>query len=202
MCSLLFASPQATEKLTDGVVYNLLKDFSLPLLAIIWAVYSYLKQNRKKLSIRQLGDQYSNSITSQEGSRTSYSVEVAITNDSPQAPIVIAWYDIELPWNEASLDPLPDPKDSDKPLDFYSYTTPAFSIQLDRENVLNHRRYQSGKLAPGEGFRGYFLAKGDMPIPNDLAIYEKDRCDRFIEAKFVVKDTTGREYKSPIHLHY
>lgn len=147
-----------------------------------------------------MGDQYSDAIVSSEGLRTFYSLEVAITDDSPQASIVIAWYEIELPWNEPNFDPLPDPTDLDSSKSFY--TVPVPIQQIDRDQVLNHRRYQSGKLAPGEVLRGYFPAKGDMPIPSNLKITEKDRCDRFIDAKFVVQDTTGKEYKSPIRLHY
>jgi hypothetical protein len=194
--------------ITGSLAYNLLKDFSLPLLAIIWAIYSYFRQSRRKLSIRQVGDQYSDRIvTMVDGSLTYYSVEVAITNDSPQATIVIAYYDIELPWNEPNLDPLPDPEDMDKPVEFYKFPT-EFSlhtnmyVELHRRKVLNHQRFQRGRLAPGDAFRGSFLAKGEMPIPTDFRTGVKEGADRFIEAKIVVQDTTGREYKAPIYLFY
>lgn len=196
MNSLLFVLVQTTEKLSDGVVYNLLKDFSLPLLAIIWAVYSYLRQNRKIISIRQVGDQYSDRIESSPDLLTTYSVQVAITNDSPQANIVIAYYDIEPPWNEPNLEPAFDPKEADPPRDFYSVG--KYAIQVHRDEVLNHRRFHQGKLSPGDAFRGWFIAKGENPIPDDL----KGISNRCIDANFVVQDTTGREYKSTVHLHF
>jgi len=193
----MLALQESKQPLTQGVAYNLLKDFSLPLLAIIWGIYSYLRQSRRKLSIRQVGDQYSDRIDSPHGAMTSYSVEVAITNDSPQATIVIAYFDIELPWNEPNLSPHFDPRQLDPPKEFN--TVGSFNVQVDRDAVLNHRRYQNGRLAPGDVFRGYFLAKGDNPIPDDL---KSSDGNRWIEAKFVVQDTTGREYRSPVHLHY
>jgi hypothetical protein len=183
---------------TNTLTYKFLKDFSLPLLAIIWAIYSYTRQHKRRLSIRQVGDQYSDRIDSPGNGRTAYSVEVAITNDSPQAAIVIAYYDIQLPWNEPNLDPHMDPQTQEPPQEFYSVGG-SYNIQISRDEVLNHRRFQSGRLGPGEAFRGYFLAKGDNPIPEDIR--SKDR-DRWVEAKFVVQDTTGKEYRTKIHLHY
>jgi hypothetical protein len=194
---IAFALQQNKPTLTDSITYNFLKDFSLPLLAIIWAVYTYYRQTNRKLFIRQVGDQYSDRIESAPDARTSYSVEVAITNDSAQAAIVIAYYDIEVPWNEPNLDPLMDPRSTDPPKEFY--TIHCFNMQVSREDVLNHRRFQNGKLMPGDTFRGYFLAKGDNPIPDDL---RRDSNQRWIEAKFVIQDTKGREYRSPIYLHF
>lgn len=192
-----FALQQNKPTLTDSLAYNLLKDFSLPLLAIIWAVYTYHRQTNRKLSIRQVGHQYSDRIESAPGARTSYSVEVAITNDSAQAAIVVAYYDIELPWNEPNLDPLMDTRSTDPPMEFY--TIHSINMQVSREEVLNHRRFQNGKLMPGDTFRGYFLAKRDNPIPDDL---KRDSNQRRIEARFVIQDTKGREYRSPIYLHF
>lgn len=110
---------------------------------------------------------------------------------------MIAYYDIELPWNEPNFDPLMDPKSLDPPTEHY--TIHSVNMQVPREEVLNHRRYQNGRLAPGEAFRGYFLAKGDNPIPDDL---KQGGGERWIEAKFVVQDTMGRQFRAPIYLHF
>lgn len=196
----MFVLWQEATHLSDGTVYKLLKDFSLPVLALIWAVYSYWRQTRKKLSIRQVGHQYSDRIISVEGCMTSFAVEMAITNDSPQASIVIAYYDIELPWNEPNLNPLDDPRDldSDELVEYYS--PPGWlGLQVDRDRVLNHRRFQNGKLAAGEAIRGHFLTKGEMQIPTDL---RTNNLDGYIDAVFIVQDTTGKEYKAPICLHF
>jgi hypothetical protein len=193
---LAVAIEQNTGGITETLVYKLLRDFSLPLLAFIWAIYSFWWQKRKIVSIRQVGDQYSDRIEFSPDSLTSYSVQVAITNNSPQATIVIAYYDIEPPWNEPSLEPAFDPKEADLPRDFYSVG--KHGIQVRREEVLNHQRFHQGKLGPGDAFRGWFIAKGENPIPDDL----KGIDNRWIDAKFVVEDTTGREYKSIVHLHF
>jgi hypothetical protein len=203
IASAAAAPQQGIEAITNSFAYKLLRDFSLPLLAIIWAVYSYIMQNRRKLSIRQVGDQYSDKIGSLGDVMCSYSVEVAITNDSPHATVVIAYYSIELPWNEPNLEPIFDPRDSGDAEEFYRFESePGIRMTLDRERVLNHQRYQHGKLAPGEALRGYFLARGVNPVPDDLKTPKGDRCGRWVDAKFVVQDTTGKEYRAPIHLHY
>jgi len=64
------------------------------------------------------------------------------------------------------------------------YTIHSINMQVSREEVLNHRRFQNGKLMPGDTFRGYFLAKGDNPIPDDL---KRDSNQRRIEARLLYK---------------
>jgi hypothetical protein len=196
---LLLVLAQSTERLSEGVFYNLLKDFSLPLLAIIWAVYSYLRQSRRKLSIRQVGDTRLDKIIQINEHQVAYCVEMVITNDSPNASIVIAYYNLQLPWKEPGLEPLSDPMEAVIPCDLYE--APGIHIKLHRDQVLNHRRYQLGKLAPGDAFRGHFLAIGHNPIPSDLL---SDERRTHIEASFIVQDTTRKEYKSkkPIELYF
>ncbi len=173
-------------------LYTVLKDFSLPLVALIWAVYSWSRENKRVLSIRQVGDQFSDRIAS--NGMTTFSIEVVVTNDSPRANIVIAYYDLELPWQDDELDPLFDPIELDPPSE--SYKIHPESIQVSRDKVLNHRRYQNGKLGPGEAFRGHFLAKGGSPVPEDL------RRTGPIEVRFIVEDTRHKQYRSgPMYLH-
>jgi hypothetical protein len=176
-------------------VYTVLRDFALPLVAVFWAVWSWYLDNHRVLSIRQVGDSFSDRIAGAPDSLTTFSIEVAITNDSPRANIVIAYYDLELPWKDVDFHPLLDPRDFDPPSELY-WIHPE-SIQIPRDKVLNHRRYQNGKLGPGEAFRGYFLAKGGSPIPEDL------RKTEAIEVQFVVEDTRGKQYRSgPLFFHY
>ena len=161
---------------------------------LIWAVYSWYRDNKRVLSIRQVGTSFSDRISSGPGGAMNFSIELAITNDSPRANIVIAYYSLELPWKDDDLDPLLDPTEFDPPSEFYQIHPE--SIQVSRETVINHRRYQNGKLSPGEAFRGHFLARGGNPIPEDLRQTE-------VEARFVVEDTRGNEYRSgPIYLHH
>jgi hypothetical protein len=107
---------------------------------------------------------------------------------------VIAYYELVLPWKDDDLDPLFDPRDLDPPSEFYEIHPE--SIHVPRDKVLNHRRYQNGKLSPGEAFRGSFLAKGGSPIPQDLRRKEP------VEVRFIVEDTKGKQYRSdPMYLH-
>ncbi len=170
-------------------LYAVLKDFSLPLAALIWAVYSWYRDNRRILSIRQVGSSITDRVTNVCGSFSTFSVEVAITNDSPRANIVIAYYYLELPWKDDEIDPLWDPQELYPPSDFYEipFTVP---LKVPRNAVLNHRRYQNGKLAPGEAFRGSFLAKGHELVPQDLPKQDG------IEVRFIVQDTRGKRYRS------
>ena len=177
-------------------LYTILKDFSLPLVALTWAVYSWYRDNKRVLSIRQVGDTYSERVADTPTGITTFSIEVVVTNDSPRTNIVIAYYDLELPWKDDDFDPVFDPRELDPPSDFYKIHPE--SIQVERDEVLNHRRYQNGNLGPGEAFRGHFLAKGGGPIPEDLR-----RTDR-VEVRFTVQDTKGKEYRSGamyLHLH-
>src|SRR5208283_2481555 len=100
-------------------LYAVLKDFSLPLLALIWAVYSWRRDNNRVLSIRQVGHEYSDRVAGTPNGFTTFSIEVVITNDSPRANIVIAYYDLELPWKDDTLEPLFDPADLDPPSALY-----------------------------------------------------------------------------------
>ncbi len=43
-------------------LYAVLKDFSLPLAALIWAVFSWYRDNKRVLSIRQVGHEYSERV--------------------------------------------------------------------------------------------------------------------------------------------
>ena len=179
--------------------YTMLKDFGLPIAVLTWAVLSHLRQSRKRLSIRQVGCSVTDTVTQQDG-RTLFQFEVVLTNDSPHATIVIAYYDLKFPWNDPDFEPLLDPMENAPPSNVYSIY--GRSIHFDREYVINHRRYQFGKLAPGDAIRGFFLAKGLQPIPSDLLSVKKElRC---IEAPFIVEDTAGKQYKSkrPIELYY
>ena len=173
---------------------TILKSFSLPLAALIWAVYSWHRDNKRVLSIRQVGDSFSDRIAGAPDSLTPFSIEVAITNDSPRANIVIAYYELVLPWKDDDLDPLFDPHDLDPPAEFYQIHPE--SIHVPRDKVLNHRRYQNGKLSPGEAFRGNFLAKIGSTIPEGLRRKEP------VEVRFIVEDTKGKQYRSdPVYLH-
>lgn len=168
--------------------YSWLKDVWLPVTALIWGGWTYYRQNLRRLSIRQVGGSVTDRVTRVNDTVTTFQVEVAITNDSPHATVVIAYYHLELPWNDPQFEPLPDPVPRDV------YKMPGSSLEWQREWVINHRRYQFGKLEPGDCFQGLFLARGLNPLPRDLVAKSG------IEIQFVVQDTRGKMYKRPVTL--
>jgi hypothetical protein len=179
------------------------KDFGLPVAVLVWgvlwSVYSFWRLNRRRLSIRQVGSSITDTVSRRQ-SVTSFRVEVAIANESPHASIAIAYFNLELPWNEPQMRPLEDPRELVPATDFYTEYPSGIRTHLD--NVLNHRRYQYGTLAPGAVIRGFFLATGVEPIPEDLlAVTGRPR---HVDAPFIVEDTTGKIYRSrkPMKLFY
>ena len=168
--------------------YPWLKDIWLPFAALIWGGWTYFRQSLRRLSIKQVGGSITDRVTRVNDTFTSFQVEVAITNDSPHATVVIAYYHLELPWNEPHFEALDDPAPSGV------YRMPGTSMEWPREWVLNHLRYQFGKLDPGDCFRGHFLARGYNPLPADLI--RKDG----VEIQFVIQDTRGKVYKRPVVL--
>ncbi len=119
---------------------------------------------------------------------TTFALQVVVTNDSPRANIVIAKYGIKPPWNDTEIEPLDDPEESSPPRN--RYTVYGSYIDFPRDSAINHRRYQNGKLQPGDSIRGMFVAKGIQPIPADL----RSRTNEGIEVEFTVTDTKGKRY--------
>ena len=91
--------------------YTVLKDFGLPLAVFGWGLLSSFQQNHRRLSIRQVGSSVTDTVAHSSDTSTVFTFELVITNDSPHATIVIAYFDLDLPWHE-DIDPLSDPKDS------------------------------------------------------------------------------------------
>ena len=171
--------------------YTVLKDFAVPLTALAWGILIWWRDNRRVLSIHQIGSSITSRVSEVEGQDiTTFALdEIIITNDSPKANIVIAHYDVKPPWADPDIEALPDPKEGSPASD--SYTVYSSDVDHPREWVINHHRFQYGKLAPGDTIRGAFLARGKAPIP-------RERCrqrQNGIEVAFVVTDTKGNTYR-------
>ncbi|MGA3189625.1 MAG: hypothetical protein ABSF22_21170 [Bryobacteraceae bacterium] len=103
---------------------------------------------------------------------------------SPPIHQVIADYSLEVPWNEDNWKLVQDPKEIQQ-TNYRVYDT---FIDYPRDMGINHRRFEEGKLGPGDTIRGLFFAHGTAPIPADL--YQGE----WIHARFVVTDTEGKRY--------
>jgi len=151
---------------------------------LVWGIWSWLRAERRKLSIQQHGDNIINTAYHRAEFSTLFMLDVSVTNDSPKRTIVISHYDLELPWNDPDVRPLSDPAETEQTLYRFSDTL----IEYPRDIVVNHRRLDLGKLNAGDTIKGLFMARGRAPIPRDLYTGE------WIPVNFVVVDTEGKRY--------
>lgn len=155
-----------------------------------WAVWSWWRNERRVLSVHQHGDSAINCAHQPRDGCTIFMIEVSLTNNSPKRTIVIKDYWLEPPWREDRWWPIHDPKEIEEK-NYRIYDT---FIDYPREMAINYRRFEEGKIGPGDTIRGLFFAHGSAPIPVDLYGGE------WIRARFVVTDTEGRRYVKPIGL--
>jgi len=160
------------------------------LLGVTFAVWSWLRSERRKLSIQQHGDNIINTVYHRTEFSTLFMLEVSITNDSPKRTIVISHYELEFPWNDPDFSPLRDPADNEEPRYHFHDTL----IEYPRDMVMNHRRLELGKLNPGDTIKGLFMARGRASIPHDL--YQGE----WIPVTFIVVDTEGKCYAKKMGL--
>lgn len=105
-------------------------------------------------------------IEARNGEPTIYQLDVSITNDSPRRPVVIAGYRLLPPWNDEYISLLPDPHEAVPRAS--EYKTRSWAIGRPRDEVLNHRVNDKGKLAVGDNITGTLLFQGTQPIPQKL----------------------------------
>ena len=157
---------------------------------LAWTVWSWCRSERRVLTIHQHGDNIINCVHHHRDLCTTFMIQVAVTNDSPKRTIVIADYWLEVPWKEDGWWPIGDPKEMDQ-THYVVYDT---FINYPREMGINHRRFEEGRLGPGDTIRGLFFAHGTASIPADL--YEHE----WIESQFIVTDTEGHRYMKCVRL--
>lgn len=175
-------------------LYTIAKDFAVPITALVWGITTWVRDNRRILSIQQIGSSVTSRIAVLEGMFTTVFVvdEVLITNDSPKATITIASYSVDPPWADLEIEALADPKELVPQSDQYSVF--GYHVKYPRKGVINHLRFQDARLQPGDTIRGTFLAKGKNEIPMDLGD------GRGIAIEFIVKDTKGKAYKQNVRV--
>jgi hypothetical protein len=158
--------------------------------ALAWGVYVWRRDNRRLLTIRQVGSDIENVILALDGGLTTAVIlNVVLTNDSSKLTIVINHFKVELLWNDPEFDWLYDPAEIVPPSTSYTYAGTLLSYPRNR--VLNHRRYEQGKLAPGDSMRGLLMGKSAASIPRDFAHGDT------VQMRVIVYDTNGNEYSTP-----
>jgi hypothetical protein len=163
---------------------------TIGLAALAWAIWSGWRNERRLLTIHQHGDNVINCVHHPRDLCTIFMIEVSVTNNSPKRNIVIADYWLEVPWKEDGWWPVYDSKENEEK-NYRVYNT---FIDYPRDMAINHRRFEEGKLSPGDTIRGLFFAHGTASIPTDL--YR----DEWIRAQFIVIDTEGKRYVKSIGL--
>ncbi len=131
---------------------------SLSLQGFVW-----VRGRRPQLIVIQRGSDITNALFSIEGGGTVLMAELSVINNSPTAVAVIRHYDVNLEWNDPDFEFLSDPREAAHPQEKYSI--PGTTLIFPRSEVLNHRRYEEGKLGPGETISGLIFCFGPVPIP-------------------------------------
>ena len=182
-----------TEFLKPYVTMFPIVGWALAALGLAWGIYVWRGDNQRVLSVRQAGSDVENVVLAlNEGLTTAIMLNTVITNDSPKATIVIRHFDVELLWKDDEFDWLPDPAEMVPSGSSYTYYGTLLSYR--RDMVLNHHRYEQGKLGPGDSIRGLLMGKSLASIPDDLL--HGDR----VQMRLLVYDTKGKKYSAPFEL--
>ncbi|MGD0578872.1 MAG: hypothetical protein ABSC08_08080, partial [Bryobacteraceae bacterium] len=80
----------------------------IPIAALAWAVFVWRRDNRRRLTIRQVGSNIENVVLALDVG-AAFILNAAITNDSPKLTIVIHHFDLGLLWCDPEFDWLDDP---------------------------------------------------------------------------------------------
>lgn len=156
-------------------------------ISLLWNVWNGYVSRSPRLSIR-LGEtnHVVNAVIRLDQYLTPFTLDIVIANDSVGRTITITDYWLEIPWQDSYLRPLDDPNETGGKL----YRFAGSLLEYPRDEVINHRRYGQGKLAPGEVIAGMFLVQGTSEIPFDL--YQ----GKWIPVTVAVLDSSGRIHRS------
>jgi hypothetical protein len=164
----------------------------ISLAGFAWAIFVYNRDNRRSLVVRQIGSAVENVILSMnDGLTTAIMLNAVLVNDSSKAVLVIARFELKLLWKDTEFDWLFDPAEISPAKVHYEYSS---VLKYPRDKVLNHRRYELGKLAPGDSLKGLLMGKGTATIPAEF------RQGQTVTMKLVVHDTRGKKYSGLFEL--
>lgn len=179
------------EALRPFLPFLVLVTILIGMAGLAWTIFSWRRDNQRLLTVRQVGSNVENTVMSLDEFTTAIILNVVIVNDSPKATVVIAHFDLKLPWNDPEFDWLDDPAESVPARSEYAYSG---TLAYGRDMVLNHHRYDQGKLAPGEASKGLLMGKSMQPIPADFVHGGGVTMD------LVVIDTKKNKYSAPFEL--
>ena len=140
------------------------------------------------LSIHPIVTRAESKMFDQVGGGTGVMIHFAIANDSDRL-IRVEEYKIEIPWSDPDFALLEDPRRKGSRADGYSFG--RWFYPYNRELVLNHRTGRQGVIrsGPDQWLKGFLLAEGPYPIPEDYPHHE------WTEVQLVIFDNRGNRYE-------
>jgi hypothetical protein len=122
---------------------------------------------------------------------TAFIIYLLITAKQPA--FAISAFGLEVPWKTDHFHWLADPLELDGPSPCYRFHLPGVP-DFERRDVINHYADPTRVLASGRSLRGFLLAVGSDPMP------EQFRHGMMIPAFVIVYDQFGHDHRSPVEL--
>jgi len=125
------------------------------------------------------------------GAGTGFKINLVVT--SRVSGFAVSHIELQLPWEQALVQWLEDPKVIDGPSSCYHFFGNT-TLEFDRNLVLNHRLQLTQRFSAGESAEGFLLGLGSEPIP------EEYHHGKMIPAFVVIYDQFARMCQVTIQL--
>jgi hypothetical protein len=122
---------------------------------------------------------------------TAFIIYLLITAKQPA--FAISAFGLEVPWKTDHFHWLADPLELDGPSPCYRFHLPGVP-EFERRDVINHYADPTRVLSSEHSLKGFLLAVGSDPMPEQL------RHGMMIPAFVIVYDQFGRDHRSPVEL--
>lgn len=122
---------------------------------------------------------------------TAFIIYLRITAKQPA--IAISAFGLEVPWKTDHFHWLADPLELDGPSPCYRFHLRGVP-DFERRDIINHYADPTRILSCGRSLKGFLLAVGPDPMP------EQFRHGSMIPAFVILYDQFGREHRSPVEL--
>jgi len=172
-------------------------------ISLVWQSFTWWQDRRVRILIRQVGTSVTDTARQIPNVGTVYTVDVAIVNQSPRTPAVVCGLLLKPPWEDNTFNLLPDPRESYPSGEIY--VVGGNVERYPRQDVINHRVYEEGRLEVGGVIRGTLLARGPAPIPRsycngvsvEFTVSVRDQNNRWHKAQVELKLLPGDKLQHP-----
>jgi hypothetical protein len=122
---------------------------------------------------------------------TAFIIYLLITPKQPT--LAISAFGLEPPWKTDYFHWLADPLELDGPSPCYRFHLRGVP-EFERRDVINHYADPTRVLSSGHSLKGFLLAVGSDPLP------EQFRHGMMVPAFVIVYDQFGRDHRSPVEI--